>query len=238
MQAANLGQDVQRDSYKAIGLSSLDRELVGQVRELVNAAASAEKIDEHGGWDFGIQQVTRRRARALNWDLYGIGFDVHSGQLLAVIQVREWTEGRRFNRVRKSYFLLGRNEDNSAFAHPVSHGPIFAAIRAGRDVVRACQDWIFGGDYGAMIRHGDLVLIPMKARPAGTKGQLRKVATIEGSHKLAARQIAEVDGRIYAKDPALSHVPGVHPDVSASGWCRVLVGKRANFWDFAQPTID
>lgn len=228
----------QRDAYNAIVFRTLDSVDQNAIRDLVNAASTADKIDEHGGWDFGIEKLTRKRSRALNWDLYGYGHDCHSGQLLAVIQVREWTEGNRFNTVRKSYFLLGRNEDQTTFAHPVSANVVHAAIRRDADVVQSVQNWIFGGNYCAMIRHGDLALIPLATRPARTKGQLRKTAVLEGSHELRATQIADVDGRIYAKNPALRHLPGVHPDVAATGWHRVIVGKRASYWNFAAPTID
>jgi hypothetical protein len=227
-----------RDSYGAIALSTLTDIDPQLIRNLVQDVTSADKIDEHGGWDFGIQKLTRRRSRALNWDLYGYGYDVHSGNLLAVIQVREWTEGSRWNSVRKSYFLIGHNEDGSAFAHPVGHAPIHAAIKAGRDVVEAVQNWIFGGDYRNMIRHGDLVIVPMSKRPAGTKGQLRRKAILQESHEVVAAQIAQVEDRIYARNPHLRHIPGVHPDVEAQGWCRIIVGKRATAWNFAAPTID
>lgn len=229
---------VQRDNYQAIMINAIPQDDANAIRNLVKRVADAEKVDEHGGWDFGIQQLTRSRSRALNWDLYGYGHDIHSGGLLAVIQVREWTEGKRWNTVRKSYFLLGENEDGSVFAHTVSHAPIFAAIKAGRDVVLSVQNWIFGGDYAGMVRQGDLALLPMKSRPAGTKGQLRRVALLEDSHELRASQIADVDGRIYARNPQMRHIPGTHPDVSGDGWFRVVVGQRASAWNFARPTID
>lgn len=227
-----------RDNYDAIITSSIPTSDAQAIRKLVNRVSHAEKIDEHGGWDFGITALTRSRSRALNWDLYGYGHDIHDGSLLAVIQVREWTEGKRWNTIRKSYFLIGENEDGSAFAHPVSHAPIRSAIKCGKDVVLAAQNWIFGGDYAGMIRHGDLALIPMLKRPAGTKGQLRKVSILESSHELRAAQIAVVDNRVYAKNPTLKHIPGTHPTVSTTGWCRVVVGKRASAWNFAQPTVD
>ena len=229
---------MKRDTYGAIDTAILSAEEWADVQALVKNVADADKLDEHGGWDFGIQALTRTRSRALNWALYGIGRDVHSGELLAIIQVREWTEGRKWNTVRKSYFLVGTNEDGSTFAHPVSANVIHRAIRDERDVVQAVQDWIFGGDYSAMLRQGDVALIPMSKRPAGTKGQLRRTATLEDSHLLRARQIAEVDGRLYARNPELTHAPGTHPDVRAEGWYRIIVGKRARFWDFAVPTID
>lgn len=230
-----------RGHYDQINISSLSPQLAGAVRDLVAKAADAAKIDEHGNWDFGRQFDGKGRGSALNWDLYGIGEDVHDGGLLIIVQIRQFTRRRKngFGNVRKNYFLLGGNEDGSIFAHPVSANVVRSAINRGVDVVLACQNWIFGGDYAAMLRHGDLAMIPMMSRPAGTKGQLRKVAVLEDSHRLEAAQIATVDGRIYAKSPRLRHLPGVHPDVEApDGWYRIVVGKRAKFWEFAVPTID
>ena len=224
-----------RDSYNAIDLTSIPHTDSAAIRILVKTVT--EQPDAHG-WDFGIQQLTKRRARALNWDCYGYSLDVHSGNLVAVIQVREWTEGKRWNRVRKSYFLIGTNEDGSGFAHPVSHAPVHAAIAADRDPVLAAQNWIFGGDYSAMIRQGDIALIPMAKRPAGTKGARQRELVIEDSHVLTATQIARVGDRIYAKNPTVIHRPGTHPTVHATGWTRVIVGRRSRFWRFAHPTID
>lgn len=231
---------IKRSTYDEIALSSLNPELKQQVIALLDRAASADKVDEHGSWDFSAAFDSKGRGQAINWDLYGVGYDCHSGALLIVVQIRKYEKRHKnwFPSIRKNYFLVGTNEDGTTFAHAVSHAPIFAAIRSERDVVKAVQDWIFGGDYCAMIRHGDLALIPMKSRPAGTKGQLRKSAVLEESHELSATQIANVEGRIYAKNPTLVHLPGAHPTVSGHGWFRIVVGKRAEFWKFAAPTID
>jgi len=231
---------IKRSTYDEIVLSSLDPELKQQVIDLVNKAADADKVDEHGSWDFSAAFDKKGRGQAINWDLYGVGYDIHSGQLLIVVQVRKYEKRHKnwFPSVRKNYFLVGTNEDGSTFAHAVSHAPIHAAIRAERDVILAVQNWIFGGDYANMLRHGDLALVPMKSRPAGSKGQLRKVAVLEESHELKAAQIAIVDNRIYAKNPQLHHLPGTHSDVNAKGWYRIMIGNRAKFWKFAAPTID
>jgi len=227
---------ITRDIWNAIVLTSIDSADRERIAKLVEDVSNADKIDEHGGWDFGIQKVTKKRSRALNWDLYGFGTDLHSATFLAVIQVREWTEGRRFNTVRKSYFLIGQNEDASVFAHPVESRVIHAAIKAGRDVVLACQNWIFGGDYAAMIRQGDLALIPLNKRPSADVLGKRKI-TLADSHELKATQI-RVNGNFYAKNPTMRHLPGTHPEVSGKGWYRLIVGKRAEFWNFAVPTVD
>jgi len=228
-----------RGSYGEIPMHSLDAETRERVAALVEAAASASKVDEHGSWDFGIASLNRRGTRwaALNWDLYGYGLDAHSGALLVVIQIRQAVRGRRWTQVRKNYFLVGQNEDGTAFAHPVSAMCVHAAIRAGQDVVRRVQDWIFGGDYAQLLRQGDLALIPLR-RAAGERTPLRTMV-LEDSHALEASEIRlGADGVVYAQDPRLVHLPGTHPTVATTGWHKVVSGRRAPFWTFAAPTID
>jgi hypothetical protein len=227
-----------RGRYGEIPLYALDAEIRSQVAALVEAAAEAAKVDEHGNWEFGITSLNRRGTRwaALNWDLYGYGTDAHSGAPLAVIQVRQSLAGRRWTRVRKNYYLLGTNEDGTAFAHPVSAMCVHAAIRAGQDVVRRVQDWIFGCDYGQVRRQGDLALIPLR-RACGERTPLRSMV-LEDSHALDASEIRLGAGAVYAKDPRLTHLPGAHPRVEATGWHKIVSGRRAAFWRFAAPTVD
>ena len=231
---------MKRGYYGQLIFESDDTESRNKVNELVLRIAIADKVDEHGAWDFGAEFDSKGRGHALNWNAYAVGHDMHSGDFLAIIQVRQWSKTRRrgFVNIRKSYFLIGSNEDNSVFAHPVSAHVIHRAIKDGRDPILAVQDWIFGGDYAAMIRQGDLALLPMSKRPAGTKGQLRKVAILQDSHELRASQIASVDDRIYARNPQLTHKPGVHAAIEGIGWHQVIVGQRGRFWSFAAPTID
>jgi hypothetical protein len=208
-----------------------------QIKNLVNAAANAAKVDEHGSWDFGSDFDRKGRGSALNWDLYGYGRDTHSRRLLIVIQIRQFVRRSKnyFANIKKSYFLIGRNEDNTVFAHSVPSRTIHHAINNGKDVVKACQDWIFGCDYAKVIRQGDIALIPAK-KVSGEKISKTDVL-IENSHRLTADAIA-VNGSVYAQNPSMLHIPGTHPTISGEGWYKVVVGNRASFHDFAAPTID
>jgi hypothetical protein len=228
-----------RGRYGEIPFYTLDAETRERVAALVAEAGEAAKVDEHGSWDFGIASLNRRGTRwqALNWDLYGHGHDAHTGALLVVIQVRQAVSGRRWTRIRKNYFLVGTNEDGTAFAHPVSAMCVHHAIRAGRDVIRAVQDWIFGADYGEVRRQGDIALIPLR-RAAGERTPLQMML-LEDSHELHASEIRlGAGGVVYAKDPTLIHLPGTHPTVGAAGWHKIVSGRRAAFWRFAAPTVD
>jgi len=229
-----------RGRYGEIPMHSLDAATRAQVAALVEAAAGAAKTDEHGSWEFGVTRLNRRGTRwaALNWDLYAHGHDAHSGRLLVVVQIRQAVSGRRWTRIRKNYFLVGTNEDGSTFAHPVSANVIHAAIRGGRDVVKATQDWIFGCDYAQLLRQGDIALIPLR-RACGERTPLTTML-LEDSHELQASEIrlGGGDGAVYAKDPRLVHTPGAHPTVTATGWHKIVSGRRAPFWKFAAPTVD
>jgi hypothetical protein len=231
--------NAQRGSYGEIPIYTLDTETRKRISALVEAAATAAKVDEHGTWEFGITSLNRRGTRwaALNWDLYAHGRDVHTGALLVVVQVRQAVKGRRWTQVRKSYFLVGQNEDGTTFAHPVRAHVVHHAIRAGKDVIRAVQDWIFGADYAQLLRQGDLALIPLR-RAAGERTPLQMML-LEDSHELHASEIRfGAGGVVYAKDPRLVHLPGAHPRVEATGWHKIVSGRRAAFWTFAAPTVD
>lgn len=227
---------IKRGNWDEIKQSYLPVETLTQVRELVAAAGS--NADEHGSWDFGYDFDRKGRGQALNWDLYAIGNDIHDGRLLIVIQVRQYIKRTRngYGNVRKNYFLLGTNEDGSAFAHPVPATVVRAAINAERDACLACQNWIFGGDYCRMIRHGDLALIPLAKTPGAPKIEETRIVLAD-SHELTAKAIRR-NGHVYALDPVLVHTPGTHPTVTATGWHRVVIGERARFWSFAAPTAD
>ncbi|HRK21732.1 MAG TPA: hypothetical protein PLX06_07990, partial [Fimbriimonadaceae bacterium] len=142
-----------RGGYEEILQSSVPPETMREIASLVKEAGRAEKIDEHGSWAFGAEFGKRGEISSLNWSLYGFGQDVHGGGLLAVIQIRQFYRRKEgcFAQIRKNYFLLGRNEDGKAFAHSVSAHLVRAAAKNDKDVVLAVQDWIFGGDYKAML---------------------------------------------------------------------------------------
>ena len=228
-------KEISRGQYQEIRKNTLNPKTRKQVWNLVDSASMADHVDEHGAWEFGCEFDGKHRGYSINWDVYGIGRDFFTRRTLAVIQIRKWEKRTKngFPNIRKSYFLLGRNEDNSVFAHPVESRVIHAAIRAGKDVILATQKWIFGCDYQKIIRQGDLALIPVRRIPQDKIETSEMV--LEQSHCLRADDFRE-NGNLYAKNPNIVHA--VHPEVTGEGWFRVIVGKRSNFWNFAAPTID
>ena len=238
----NTTTKIRRGQYNEIFMTSLSDLQNKQVNNLVYAASNAEKIDEHGSWEFGIDFDSKGRGSALNWDLYGIGRDYHSKRTLIVIQVRQFIRRRKnyFPEIKKSYFLIGRNEDNTVFAHPVSANVVQAAARAGKDVVRAVQNWIFGVDYTRIIRQGDICLIPLKSKAVLANCEdVSNQFTMQDSHLLKAAEVKNCGANIYAQNVNLYHLPKTHPDFeNLTGWFKVVVGRRSDFYDFAAPTID
>jgi hypothetical protein len=132
---------------------------------------------------------------------------------------------------------VGRNEDNSVFAHSISSGVIHSTICRDAEVILAIQNWIFGCDYQRILREEDLALLPRSRRPAAPRID-KRTAIIEGSHRLKANVIRH-NGEIFAKNPRLLHMPGTHPEVRGENrWYRLLAGRRAEFWKFAASTVD
>lgn len=235
-------QNYKRDTYNAIVLNTLPQEVQKEVNKLVQNAANAQKIDEHGNWDFSATFDNKGRGSALNWDLYAIGNDHFSGELLIIVQVRQYVKRRKnyFPEIRKSYFLIGTNEDATTFAHPVESRVIHSAIKRDDDVIASVQRWIFGCEYAKVIRQGDLCLIPT-TKPSANVALIsdEKVLILQDSHCLKASEIRRGLG-IFAKSPELFHLPKTHPDVRGLGgsWYKIVVGRRADFYSFAAPTID
>ena len=228
-----------RGEYGEIWLSLLNKATRTQVCNLITGATRAEKIDEHG-WKFGQSFDKHGRGWALNWDVYGVGRDYHSKRTLIVLQIRQYIRRRKngFAQKRRSYFLIGRNEDNSIFAHCVPGTVVKAAIRLQRDVIKAVQDWIFYTDYKRVVRQGDIGLIPWRGKHMKDVKPVPEVL-LQDSHHLTGKQIlTRADGAIYVENPHLVHMNHTHPDIQETGWFRVITGRRADYWDFAPPTID
>lgn len=205
-------------------------------KQTTNLIDDIKNIDEHGGWEFGAEFDRKGRGSALNWDLYGHGRDMHSRRFLALIQVRQWEKRTRrgYARIRKNYFLMGRNEDNTVFAHPIQSRVIHSAIGNGRDVIKSVQKWIFGCNYADVVRQGDIAFVPLK-RASGDTVEHTEV-TIAESHKVSADEIRENSKAIYVFNPTSTHP--IHPTITEEGWFKVVVGRRADYWQFAAPTKD
>jgi len=231
-------QEISRGYHDEIYLATLPKQTKEAVETMVEAASISDHVDEHGTWDFGVNLDKKKRGWALNWALYGFGPDIHSHEMLAVIQVRQYYKqcANWWPRVRKNYFLLGHNEDGTVFAHAVEAMVVRSAVNRGVDVIKACQDWLWEADYARVVRQGDIGLVPRKCRPKGVT-RIGPVV-VEQSHLVTAAEVVVDGDRLFALDPYLVHLPGTHPDATTKGWVLVATAKRAATWNFAAETVD
>lgn len=202
------------------------------VKELV------AELEKRGAFERGITHVGSRRHggfQAVNIDLYGCD----ESQGLAVIQVRESYKRKasHWMRIRKNYFLIGRNENGNAFAHSIpsprhsTQDAVTFALRA----IWHCTEKQLGG----VVRNGDVAFIPTR-RPTADLEPITFPVLLADSHLLTGKLLLGSNGELYADGQAeLRHQPGQHPTVGITrGFYAVRVGYRAPVWDFAQSTQD
>lgn len=187
-------------------------------------------------YETGIRSDRKRRGASVN--VCATARD--DERRLALLQVRESIfRPSRYTRVRKSYFLVGRNENGSAFAHPVD-----CTSRARVPQVLA-RLWGVSArelpDVEAR-RQGDVALVPVRALP--DLPEVEGSITVAGSHVVSGT--LRIDWRDYRepivyvrRDGSVVHSKGQHPTVRVrGGWYRVAVAPRAAHWGFASPTAD
>lgn len=201
--------------------------------------------DEHGGWEQRADWDRKGRGEQITVDLYGID----AAEKLFVIQVRQSYRPHKnwYLQVRKSYFMIGWNENGNTFAHPIGSGVVHGAIKrdpSPESPVRAARAWIWGIDekrLSGVLRNGDVALIPAKCPQKEVDifggGEYRVDDDVASDHHVIADQL-RVNGAVYALNPRLYHRKGQHPAARGEGWYRVVVGRRADFHDFARPTVD
>ena len=205
--------------------------------------------DEHRApaWETGAAFDHKGRGEAINIAVYGMA--LIGRQNVAVVQVRQYSKrtANGWPRLRKNYFLVGRNEGTGQpFAHPIPSAVVHAAIRrddSPESPVTAARAWIFDVPIKKLrdiLRHGDVAAVPVRSVPSGERLPLDTTGglAVIDSHILTAPEAVRIGQRLYARNPVLRHSKDQHPDVSAVGWHRIQVGHRADFWRFARPTAD
>jgi len=197
-------------------------------------------------WETGIESDKKQRGESVNVDVYS--YDEARG--LAVVQVR-WCRFRpgRYNKVRKDYYLIGRNENSQAFAHPVD------SVARSKSALASIQGGVIFAlthiwdctevQLYKIIRNGDVALIPLSSRdenrisPHWELWEGTKVLIAE-SHLVEAPQFySSKSGELYARGRVtIRHLKGQHPTVTGEGLWRVQHGVRADTWGFSRPTAD
>jgi len=232
-----------RGEYGELRLSASDRadKTIAEVLRIMGELDGSRGGDEHGAWSTGAEFSRNGRGTAVNADLYGIAR--WKRQALGVVQVRRFERGRRFPRLNKAYFLIGRNErTRRAFAHPIEWRIVRMAISRGQCPVRAAMAWIWDiqvGDLDAIKRSGDVALVPCVRPPkrADTRIGGGTVRVVD-AHLAAAAEFATDSSRLWARDARLSHEKQQHRSVSEQGWARVAIGQRDATSSFARATAD
>jgi hypothetical protein len=220
---------VTRDPYGAVPRRAVPQEI----------ATLVEEVRAEAGWTKGIEWTHKRRGfyDAQSIDVYGYAL---APQLLAVIQIRRTTRHRYGQDVRKSYALVGRDEGDQVFSHPLPSSPrrmrdLDAATP--EDVVAWAESKIFGvpvSQLGSVIRQGDIAIIPVRAIPATAdpiaESESLHTWTFAGSHEVVVDgDIWDHPGGLYARGLVeISHGPGQHAAVSFEGRCRIVVGSRGD----------
>ena len=128
--------------------------------------------------------------------------------------------GRAFNSkyhsLSQSFYLFGRNEDGSYFAHKIRPK---AGENMSLDEARAWV-WNLKGDEKVSARQGDLALIPKK-RASGHKEGYLEVEL--GNHHINADCVWRTKHRVFVMNPSLSHKE--HHPVSLSGLYEARLGR-------------
>lgn len=192
-------------------------------------------------WTSGIESDKKHRGTSINLDVYS--YDEQ--RQLAVAQVRECTfHPKRFNRVRKDYYLIGRNENGNAFAHPIEtvarSRRAMASAEAGV-LLALSRIWECEIDeLDHIVRNGDVAFVPAVLPTGATLVGNHVGLRVATSHAVEAEELYEFGGRLYVKGHAkIDHLKGQHPTarVKSRVW-RIQAGLRASNWGFTTPTTD
>ena len=209
-----------RDQYGALVIhltegayrSRVARALRG-VKQVL-AELQVGNADEHRApaWETGAAFDKHGAGEAVNLSIYGI--DLVDRQPLGVVQVRQWHKRRswQFARVRKDYFLVGRNEGTGLpFAHPIQSRVVHAAVArdpSPESPVTAARAWIFAvspDKLPQVLRHGDVAAVPVRGLPRGERRVISHAPAgvrIIDSHVLQADELLEIGSNLYAQPPA------------------------------------
>lgn len=203
------------------------------VRPLLSEAEQA------GAWTTGIESDRQQRGSAINVDVYG--YD--SADELAIVQVRE----ARFRpgwhtAVRKDYYLIGRTETGSVFAHPVKSP---ARSKRALESPLACVKWVLAQIWQCRAeeledieRQGDVAFVPVRSCPKSAF-QVNGPIRLRDSHELTGEIWRYGDTYYVRRGARLAHLKRQHKRIRArEGWYRVQVGVRESVWGFTAPKGD
>lgn len=221
------------------------RDRYGAVKNVPEWVRAMQKeLEQQGAWTTGIESDRRGRGSSINVDVYSIS----KGEQLAVVQVRECVfHPRRYSRIRKDYYLIGRNENGRAFAHPVSgfrrsrrvQADLSTGVRIALAKIWGCNE----DDLDDVVRNGDVAFVPVHRLPTDAVLVEEGHAVVRDSHHvraLASGKLYRVGDELYVTGRAkIEHTKHQHPTARVRGgvW-RVVAGERGEVWGFSEPTAD
>jgi hypothetical protein len=199
-----------------------------------------EDLERGGAFTVGIVSDRKHRGTAINVDVMDEDEDEH----LFVLQVRQCNfHPRRYNQVRKNYFLAGRNENGNAFAHSIAVNSKSARVQTALCRIWNCTPSVLPH----VIRQGDVAVIPdgsVNFTDCQRLDPQSFIATGEtSSHVFTPGALYERHDKFFvAESIQIWHTKQQHPFVSAklnpAKLYRVQVGVRADIWRFSQDTAD
>lgn len=214
------------------------------VKSLISEAEAA------GVFSRGIESDGRQRGSSINVDVYG--WD--EAKNLVVVQVRECVfHPRRYNRVRKDYYLLGHTETGAVFAHPVESPVRSRKIKAetAEATVARVEAAIWGcgvEDLVDIVRQGDVAFVPAyppsSAQPVlDESGECVREITIRDTHVIRVGSHGQLvrsgDDYFVSREARAEHTKRQHLTVRIRrGWYKVVAGYRASVWGFTEPKGD
>lgn len=196
------------------------------------------EAEKAGVYTTGIESDKKQRGSSINVDLYG--YDKAQG--LIVVQVRQCIfHPRRYNQVRKDYYLIGHTESGNVFAHPVdTPARSKKALETPENTVAFVLSRIWdcpADELHLIVRQGDVAFVPStlpkNAVESGNSVILRE------THKITGKIFKTPDGTLYCERARIKHLKGQHAPVSVKGnYYRIQAGIRASVWGFTRPMGD
>ncbi len=202
------------------------------VAQIVNEAEKA------GSFTRGIESDRKQRGSAINVDLFG--YD--EKQNLAVIQVRECIfHPRRYNRVRKDYYLIGHTEQGNPFTHPVDTPARSKwAMETPENTIAFVLSKIWQcrpDELHLIVRQGDVAFVPDQL-PKGAELVESNMVVLRETHKITGK-IWKKGSKYYCERARMVHTKRQHATVQVKDMIyRIQEGIRASVWGFTSPVGD
>lgn len=217
-------------------LPQVTRDVYGAINGNTPSATKAlyKNIVDLMGFRNGIRSLNRRGGyEARSMSIYG--YD--ESRQLVVIQLRRVYLKREgyYRNVQKLYYLVG-NDEGQLFSHLLPSSILkMKGLQQStpQDVVRWAESKIFGvplGKLSAIVRQGDIALIPVRSIPNGSvQNSDLEFHVGGGSHQvmLDGEHFVSPDGANYIKGLVeIVHIKAEHRAVCAEGCFRIAEGAR------------